>query len=54
MKKNIYVVPSIMVVEINQSSALLLGSDVYDSPASSGKSVLSREATFSDGDWDEE
>ena len=54
MKKNIYVVPSIMVVEIHQSTALLLGSDVYDSPASSGKSVLSRETRFSDDEWDEE
>ena len=54
MKKNIYVVPSIMVVEINQSAALMLGSDVSNDSASSGKSVLSREATFSDDEWDEE
>lgn len=54
MKKNIYVVPSIMVVEINQSAALMLGSDVSNDPASSGNPVLSRGAGFSDGDWDEE
>ncbi len=54
MKKNIYVVPSIMVVEINQSTALLLGSDVYSNSASSSNPVLSREADFSDDDWDEE
>ena len=54
MKKNIYVVPSIMVVEINQSTALLLGSDVYNNPANSSNPVLSRGAGFSDGDWAEE
>ena len=54
MKKNIYVVPSIMVVEINQSAALMLGSDVSNNPAISGNSVLSRRAGFSDDEWDEE
>lgn len=54
MKKNIYVVPSIMVVEINQSTALLLGSDVSNNPASSANSVLSRGAGFSDDEWEEE
>ena len=54
MKKNIYVVPSIMVVEINQSAALMLGSDVSNNPASSSNPVLSREAGFSDDEWIEE
>ena len=53
MKKNIYVVPSIMVVEINQSAALMLGSDVSNNPASSSNSVLSRGAGFSGYDDEE-
>ena len=51
MKKNIYVAPTIMVVKIQQSTALLLGSDVYSTPAD-GSSILGREAEFSD--WNEE
>lgn len=51
MKKNIYVVPTIMVVKIQQKTALLIGS-VFDDPASSGNAVLGREAEFSD--WNEE
>ena len=54
MKKNIYVVPSIMVVNIHQSTALLIGSGVSDNPANSSNPVLSRGAGFSDDEWDEE
>lgn len=47
MKKNIYVVPAIEVVKIQQATALLIGS-VFDDPASNSLDVLSREAEFSD------
>ncbi len=48
MKKKLYVEPSVMVVKIQQSTSLLMGSDVYSDPANSSLDVLSREADFSD------
>ena len=48
MKKNKYVVPAIEVVDVQEATALLLGSDVYTDPANSSLDVLSREAEFSD------
>lgn len=53
MKKKIYVEPSVMVVKIQQKSALLMGSDVYTDPAKSDIEVLSRRGRFYD-DWEED
>ena len=47
MKKNKYVVPAIELVEVQETTALLLGSElnIYDEPVEGG---LSREAEFTD------
>ena len=56
MKKT-YINPTIKVVNIRPMNLLAgspNGQDVYDEAASSGKSVLSRRARFSDWDFEEE
>ena len=47
MKKNKYVMPAIEVVDVQEATALLIGS-VFDDPASSSLDVLSRESEFTD------
>lgn len=57
MKKNMYIIPAIKIVEIKANNVLagsLPGQNVYDTTADKSKGTLSRETRFSDGDWDEE
>ena len=55
MKKNMYIIPAIKIVEIKANNVLagsLPGQNVYDTTADQSKGTLSRSARFSD--WDEE
>lgn len=52
--KKIYNNPTITVVKIQHSAALLIGSDIREGNASNEKDVLSRRGSDFDNDWEDE